>query len=91
MLYNNIKEKRIVENGVHRAVLEMTASDFNKVYENQYTDEIATEIIKNHLERRGDDGRPTDIEIKPNEDQGIVRIYANINYLGNDHTNYGRH
>lgn len=89
MLFNNIRERRIVENGVHKSVLEMTTSDFNKVYENQYTNEVATQILKNHLERRGDDGRPSNVEIKPNEEQGIVRIYANINYLGNDHTNYG--
>lgn len=91
MLFNNIKERRMVENGVHRTVLEMTTSDFNKVYENQYTNEIASEIITNHLGRRGDDGRPSDIKIEPNENEGIVRIYANINYLGNDHTRYGRH
>jgi len=90
MIFNNITEKRMVEIGVHRAILEITAEDYNKVYENQYTNEVATEIIKNHFERRGDDGRPTNIEIKPNEAEGIVRIYANINYLGNDHTNYGR-
>ena len=40
----------MVEIGVHRAILEITTEDYNKVYENQYTNEVATEIIKNHLE-----------------------------------------
>ncbi|NLK44159.1 MAG: hypothetical protein GX300_07190 [Tissierellia bacterium] len=46
MLFNNIREKRMVVKGIHRTVLEMTTDDFCKVYENQFTNEVATEIIK---------------------------------------------
>lgn len=68
----------------------MTAEDYNNVYNGEYSKEIASEIINHHLERRGDDGRATDIQIKCEDVDSMVRIYANINYLGNDHTRYGR-
>lgn len=90
MLFNNIMEKRIVKDGVHKSILEMTAGDYNKVYNGEYNEKIASEIINHHFDRRGDDGRPTDIQIKYEEDSDMVRIYANVNYLGNDHTRYGR-
>ncbi|MCQ4924267.1 hypothetical protein NE686_14285 [Tissierella carlieri] len=90
MLFNNIIEKRIVKDGAHRSVLEMPADDYNKVYNGQYSEEIALQIINHHFERRGDDGRPTDIQIEYEDDSDMVKIYANVNYLGNDHTRYGR-
>ncbi|MBU5426334.1 hypothetical protein KQI41_07890 [Tissierella pigra] len=91
MLFNNISERRIVKDGLHKSVLEMTAEDYNKLYNNQYNEKIAEEIINRHLERRGDDGRATNIQIQHDDNSNIVRIYANIDYLGNDHTTYGIH
>lgn len=90
ILFNNIIEKRTVKDGVHKTVLEMTAVDFDNVYNGEYSEKIASEIINHHFERRGDDGRATDVQIKHDDDSNMVRIYANINYLGNDHTRYGR-
>ncbi len=90
MLYNNIIEKRTVNGGQHKAVLEISAQDYNQVFD-EYNNEVATEIIKHHLVNRGDDGRVTDVQIKHENDSDIIRIYANINYLGNDHTGYGIH
>lgn len=88
MLFNNIIERRIVEDGVHKSILEMTAEDYNKVYRGEYNNEIASEIIRHHFIRRGDDGRPTNIQINHDQDANMVRIYSNVNYLGNDHTKY---
>lgn len=90
MLYNNIIEKRTVNGGQHKAVLEISDQDYNQVFD-EYNNEVATEIIKHHLVNRGDDGRVTDVQIKHENDSDIIRIYANINYLGNDHTGYGIH
>ncbi|WP_313757324.1 hypothetical protein [Tissierella sp.] len=90
MLFNNIVEKRFVKDGVHKSILEMTADEYNKVYNGEYSEKIASEIINHHLERRGDDGRATNIQIEHEDNSNMVRIYANINYLGNDHTRYGR-
>lgn len=89
MLFNNIVEKRFVKDGVHKSILEMTADEYNKVYNGEYSERIASEIINHHLERRGDDGRATNIQIEYEDNSNMVRIYANINYLGNDHTRYG--
>ncbi|MGJ0847973.1 hypothetical protein SAMN02745784_02761 [Tissierella praeacuta DSM 18095] len=89
MLFNNIVEKRFVKDGVHKSILEMTADEYNKVYNGEYSEKIASEIINHHLERRGDDGRATNIQIEHEDNSNMVRIYANINYLGNDHTRYG--
>lgn len=69
-------------------VLEMAADDYNNVYNGEYSEKIAAEIINHHMERRGDDGRATDVQIRYDDD--MVKIYANIYYLGNDHTRYGR-
>jgi hypothetical protein len=90
MLFDNIIEKRVVNNGQHSAILEISASDYNQVYD-EYNNELATEIIKHHLVNRGDDGRVSDVQIKHEEQSDIIRIYAKINYLGNDHTGYGIH
>lgn len=86
MLLDNIIEKRIVNEGNHSLVLEMSEDDFNTSYED-YNSEIATEIVNSHLINRGDDGRPRDIKIQKDADN-IIRIYANVDYLGNDHTDY---
>lgn len=89
MLFNNIIEKRTVKDGIHNTVLEMTSSDYNKVY-NDFNNEIAEEIISNHFIRRGDDGRPTEVQMEKDNDNDMVRIYAKINYLGNHHSDYNK-
>lgn len=89
MIYNNIIERRIVNNGQHSLVLEISKDDYNNSY-NAYSNEIAYQIVNHHLDNRGDDGRPSDVKIRYEDDDNIVRIYANVDYLGNDHTLYGR-
>lgn len=90
MLFNNIIEKRTVNGNQHSVVLEVSVKDYIQVYD-EYNNEIASEIIKHHLGNRGDDGRASDVQIKHEDNSSIIRIYANINYLGNDHTRYGRY
>lgn len=53
-----------------------------------YNRDYALNILERHLENRGDDGRPSDVEIGYDVENHIVRIYAKVNYLGNDHTIY---
>lgn len=86
MVFDNIIEKRKVDNGKHSLVLEMSREEYSKTYD-QYNNEIASEIVETHLINRGDDGRPSDVKIQ-DEDSNIIRIHANVNYLGNDHTGY---
>lgn len=76
MLFNNIIERRKVTEGKHNTILEMTSQDYEKRYKD-YNDEIAMEIIRTHFIERGDDGKPSHVSIKKDEDNGMVRIYVN--------------
>ena len=87
MLFDNIIEKRMVDKGKHTLILEMSREEYNKIY-NQYNNEIACEIVETHLVNRGDDGRPSDVKIQHEDKDNIIKIHANVNYLGNDHTGY---
>ncbi|CCQ92984.1 conserved hypothetical protein [[Clostridium] ultunense Esp] len=87
MDFDNIKEKRSVQEGVHNLVLEISADEYKKDYDD-YNRDYALNILERHLENRGDDGRPSDVEISYDGENHMVRIYARVNYLGNDHTIY---
>ena len=89
IMYNSIIERRFVDEGVHNITLEIPANEYKSIYDD-YDNEIASEILNYHLQYRGDDGRPSNIEIEY-EENNIVRISATVNYLGNDHTEYGRY
>lgn len=84
---DNIIEKRNVDQGLHKMTLEISANEYNQSY-NSINEDTATEIVKNHLYNREDDGVPSNIKIEDSVDNNIIRIYADINYLGNDHTGY---
>ncbi|NLW23615.1 MAG: hypothetical protein GXY88_10265 [Tissierellia bacterium] len=87
MNFENIIERRKVENGLHSLVLEISADEYKRDY-NDFNDDYALNILERHLEYRGDDGRPSDVRIHYDKENNIVRITANVHYLGNDHTNY---
>lgn len=87
MNLENIIEKRNNHEGKHSLVLEISVNEYRRDYD-QYNDDIASNILHEHLQNRGDDGRPSDIKIHPNDKDNIVRITANVDYLGNDHTRY---
>lgn len=87
MIFDNIVEKRTVNDGLHSLVLEISKDEYNKSYD-EYSNEIASKILNHHLVNRGDDGRASDVEIKHEESNNIVMIHANVHYLGNDHTTY---
>lgn len=90
MRFDNIIEKRTVDNGSHSLVLEISKDELNESY-GKLNNEIAEEIVTGHLVNRGDDGRASDIKFKSGEDGNLIRIYAKVNYLGNEHTEPGRH
>lgn len=90
MNFDNIIEKRIVDNGKHNLVLEISQEELNKSY-SEINNEIAKKIVTEHLINRGDDGRPSNIEFRNQENNNMMKIYAKVNYLGNDHTDPGIH
>lgn len=87
MNFDNIIEKRSVDKGVHRMVLEISLDEYSKDY-NEINRDHALSIVERYLENRGDDGRPSNIEIDRNNKEDIIRISADINYLNNEHTDY---
>lgn len=87
MNFENIIERRKVDEGLHSLVLEISADEYKKDYD-EYSDDIASNILQEHLENRGDDGIPSDVKIHYDSNNNIVRISANVHYLGNDHTRY---
>lgn len=87
MEFNNIIEKRTVDNGQHSLVLEMSKNEFDKVMTGDIED-IAFELVDRHLLNRGDDGIPSDVKLDYDKNKDIVKIHANVEYLGNDHTDY---
>ena len=89
MNFNNIIEKRTVENGLHNLVLEISKEEYNNSYD-KYDNEIASQILKQHLINRDDDGRPSNVEIQHDNNNNLIKIHANIHYLGNDHTQYDK-
>lgn len=89
-MYNSIIERRFVDGGIHNVILEIPVDEYKNIYD-EYNNEIASEIVNYHLQYRGDDGRPSDIQIRQGDKDDIIRISATVNYLGNDHTEYRRY
>ncbi|MGE4283037.1 MAG: hypothetical protein AB7G87_04880 [Clostridia bacterium] len=88
-MLNSVLDTRNLDNGMHKMTLEIPEKEFEDIY-GEYTNEAASEFLAYYMENRGDDGRPSDIEIKQDKNSHVVRIEANIHYLGNDHTSYIR-
>lgn len=90
-MLNSILEKRTMnDNGLYNVVLEISASEYNQFYD-EYSNEIAAEIMEQYLKRREDDGRPSDIQMQYDRGSNMVRIFADMHYLGNGHTIYDRY
>lgn len=87
MNFDNFIERRIVNDGLHSLVLEFSADEYMEYYDELSVD-YAMNILDSYLEYRGDDGRPSDVEIEYDDEYDIVRIKAKIHYIGNDHTTY---
>jgi len=87
MNLDNIVERRIVDRGQHKMVLELSKDEYNKVY-NEYSDHIARRIVRDHLMNRDDDGRPLNVKMERPGGGNIIKIYADLSYLGNPHTSY---
>lgn len=87
MDFNNVIEKRFVDRGNHKLLLEISADEYNQDYDD-YTEDYAMNILEGYMQFRGDDGRPSDASIDYDSHNNIVRILAKVNYLDNDYTTY---
>lgn len=75
------------KDGSYISVLEISGKDFFRTYDSINT-EIAEEIINSYLLDREDDGRPENIDFNYDKNNNIISIKYQLNYIGNDHTNY---
>ena len=91
-MFNSVRETRMQRNGMTSMNLEMSEEDFFTIY-NDLSQDVASDIVDQYLIYRGDDGRAANIQISHNPGSSIVSISANLQYLGNDKTDYpsGRH
>lgn len=87
MRYGDIIEKRTVDQGKHRMTLEVLTDELYKTYD-EYSNDIAEKIVYNHLNQREDDGRASNIRIEEPNEHNIIKIHADIEYEGNEHTGY---
>lgn len=87
MDFDNIIETRRVEDGSHKLVLEISMDEYKKDYD-ELNKDYAFNILEKHLENTDDDGRPAKVEIDYDKENNIVKIFAQLDYLGNDHTDY---
>lgn len=53
-----------------------------------YSNDIVNQIVNNHLNKKGDDGRASNVRVEMAEEGDIIRIHVDIEYEGNDHTTY---
>lgn len=84
-MMRSIKDNRIERNGMYEVMLQMSEDEYFNVYDD-ITSQAASEIMDNYLHYHGDDARPSNIHIDHNKNGHVVNITANLNYLGNDHT-----
>ncbi|MFW6015452.1 MAG: hypothetical protein ACOCRK_03380 [bacterium] len=88
MLNNIYEERQRKEDGSYHMSLSIPRDDYLVVYGSQINDSNANDIVTQYLQYKEDDGRANNVMIFDYTDSDIINIEADINYTGNDHTNY---
>lgn len=86
-LVDNIIEKRVAEGNFHKIELQMSDKQFDYFYDDLDT-ESAHDLLRTYLDSKADDGRPENIGYKYDSNSHIIRITADLRYIGNNHTEY---
>ena len=84
-MINSIRETRSRKGELYNIILEITEKDYFDIY-SDIDDESASDILKQYMIYHGDDGRYSDIKMEHNKNTHVVNIYANLHYMGNNHT-----
>lgn len=88
-MINSIMDTRIrQEDGHYHINLKLPKDEYEMIYEGNYSNENAADILTYYLETRGDDGKPKNIFIKQSEKLNMVEIQADLEYFRNEHTSY---
>lgn len=89
IMINSIMDTRVrQEDGCYQINLKLPKDEYEMIYEDNYSNEIAADILKYYLEMRGDEGRPKNIVIKQSENPNMLEIQAVLEYVQNEHTDY---
>ncbi len=87
-MLNRIRETRTRdEDGIYTLTLEIPEKEFFLVY-NDVDNESANDLLKQYLVFRQDDARLATVDIKHDKNNHMVNVVSELNYLGNDHTDY---
>ncbi|GMQ57167.1 hypothetical protein AN1V17_15620 [Vallitalea sediminicola] len=87
-MLNSIYETRTrLDEGYHIS-LTIPKEEYTIIYGNDINEKNATDIVTEHLQHRDDDGEAHDIKIYDHEASNIIEIEAQLNYIGNEHTDY---
>ncbi|WP_352418900.1 hypothetical protein [Proteiniborus sp.] len=87
-MLNSIRETRIRdEKGIYTLSLEIPEKEFFLVY-NDVDKQSANDLLKQYLIFRQDDARLASVNIEHDKNNHIVNVVSELNYLGNDHTDY---
>ncbi|SCG83070.1 hypothetical protein DW1_1499 [Proteiniborus sp. DW1] len=87
-MLNRIREIRTRDkDGIYTLTLEIPEKEFFLVY-NDVDNESANDLLKQYLIFRQDDARLTSVDIKHDKNNHMINVVSELNYLGNDHTDY---
>ncbi|MGI6485113.1 MAG: hypothetical protein ACOX15_02015 [Tepidanaerobacteraceae bacterium] len=81
-MYDSIRETRARKNGFYSIVLEIPEDIYLNFYE-EFSDSAAKEMLCNYLNYRQDDAVPENVSLEHIADDRIIRVYADLHYLGN--------
>ncbi|WIV10453.1 hypothetical protein [Proteiniborus sp. MB09-C3] len=87
-MLNSIREiRRRDDEGIYTLTLEIPEKEFFLVY-NDVDKQSANDLLKQYLIFRQDDARLDTVDIKHDKNNHIINVVSELNYLGNDHTDY---
>jgi hypothetical protein len=87
-MFNSIFEERQRQEDNYHISLTMPRDQYISIYGKDVNNRNAEDIVNQYLQYKEDDGRPEGVVIYDYPGTGIVNIEADLQYVGNDHTDY---
>lgn len=89
-MLNSIYETRTrLDDGYHIS-LTIPKEEYTIIYGNDINEKNASDIVNDYLQHRDDDGQAHTIRIYDHDYSNMIEIEAQLNYIGNKHTEYNR-
>ena len=85
-MLNSISERRIKLKDKYKLYLEVPEQEYMMVYNDEVSVKNARDILTQFLKYHQDDGRIENAQIKHDKNNHSINIEADLNYIGNDHT-----